>query len=306
MSSYPHRGRRSLSVTSLAAAAVLALAVAASPAAATARPVHSPTAGTAQAAAAASVITNAPTAIRLGAAKQTIPVVIRSSFTGRYASAKLVEPSTGPRFGATVSAQATRWALSVPVTGTSVNRYGPWRWDVRVLDQAAVAHDISVNTVLKANSLLGLSATSTGEPGVTITVALRAWNNTVARYQGWAGQGVYIQKQAPNGSWVTVGAVTSDPHGNAVTTLGTRSGVYRVYNHDTTTTWGATSTAVRVTAPTKPAPPANPGDAVNCSDFTTWRAAQNYYEKYFPYYGDIAKLDANHNGIACESLPGAP
>jgi len=303
VSSSPHR-RRSLAVTGLSA--VAALAVAASPAAATARGVHSPT-GTAQAAAvAASVITNAPTAIRLGAARQTIPVVVRSSFTGTYASAKLVDPRTGPRFGAAVTTQANRWALYVPVTGTSVNRYGPWRWDVRVLDQAAVAHNISVNTVLKANSLLGLSATSTGEPGVTITVALRAWNNTVARYQGWAGQGVYIQKQAPNRSWVTVGAVTSDPHGNAVKTLGTRSGLYRVYDHDTTTTWGATSAAVRVTAPTKPAPPANPGDRVNCPDFTTWRAAQNYYEKYFPYYGDIAKLDADHDGITCETLPGAP
>lgn len=303
MSSSPHR-RRNLAVTGLAAVAVLA--VFASPAAATVRPVHSPAAGSVQVAAAASVITNAPTAIRLGAAKQTIPVVVRSSFTGTYASAKLVEPSTGPRFGATVTAQANRWAMSVPVTGTSVNRYGPWRWDVRVLDQSAVAHNISVNTVLKANSLLGLSATSTGEPGVTITVALRAWNNTVARYQGWAGQGVYIQKQAPNGSWVSVGAVTSDRRGNAVKTLGTRSGVYRVYDHDTTTTWGATSPAVRVTAPTKPAPPANPGDRVNGPDFTTWRAAQNYYEKYFPYYGDIAKLDADHDGIACETLPGAP
>jgi len=304
VSSSPDR-RRSLTVTGLTAVAVLA--VAASPAAATARPVHSPTTGTAQATAtAASVITNAPTAIRLGAAKQTIPVVVRSSFTGTYAAAKLVDPYTGPRFGAAVTTQATRWALYVPITGTSVNRYGAWQWDVKVLDQAAVAHTISVNTVLKANSLLGLSATSTGEPGVTLTVALRAWNNTVARYQGWPGQGVYIQKQAPNGDWVNVGAVTSDPRGNAVKTLGTRSGVYRVYDHDTTTTWGATSHAVRVTAPTTPAPPRNPGDTVNCSDFTTWRAAQDYYQKYFPYYGDIAKLDADHDGITCETLPGAP
>jgi len=59
----------------------------------------------------------------------------------------------------------------------------------------------------------------------------------------------------------------------------------------------------------KPAPapkPANPGDTKNCSDFSTWREAQNWYEKYFPYYGDVAKLDGNNDGIACESRPGAP
>lgn len=197
----------------------------------------------------------------------------------------------------------------MPITGTSVNRYGAWRWDIRVLDQAGAAHDTSVTTVLKANSLLGLNATSTGEPGVTITVALRVWNNTVARYQGWPGQAVYIQKQTRNGGWVNVGAVTSDRRGNAVKTVGTRSGVYRVYDHDTATLWGTTSRPVRVVAPTQPPPPPpppNPGDAVNCSDFSTWRAAQNWYEKYFPYYGDVAHLDADHDRIACETLPGHP
>lgn len=54
------------------------------------------------------------------------------------------------------------------------------------------------------------------------------------------------------------------------------------------------------------ASPTNPGDTVNCSDFATWRAAQNWYEKYFPFYGDIAVLDGNNDGYACTSLPGAP
>lgn len=55
-----------------------------------------------------------------------------------------------------------------------------------------------------------------------------------------------------------------------------------------------------------PKPPANPGDTKNCSDFKTWAEAQAWYEKYFPYYGDVAKLDRDGDGIACESLPGAP
>ncbi len=48
---------------------------------------------------------------------------------------------------------------------------------------------------------------------------------------------------------------------------------------------------------------ANPGDTVNCDDFDTQAQAQAWFEKYEPYYGDIARLDRDDNGIACESLP---
>lgn len=57
-------------------------------------------------------------------------------------------------------------------------------------------------------------------------------------------------------------------------------------------------------APTPP--PGNPGDVRNCTDFSTWRAAQDWFEKYYPSYGDVAKLDFDNDLIACESLPGAP
>jgi putative cell wall-binding protein len=53
-------------------------------------------------------------------------------------------------------------------------------------------------------------------------------------------------------------------------------------------------------------PPANPGDSKNCTDFTTWRQAQDWYDAYAPTYGDVAGLDADHDGVACETLPGAP
>lgn len=56
----------------------------------------------------------------------------------------------------------------------------------------------------------------------------------------------------------------------------------------------------------KPVIPPNPGDTKNCSNFKTWREAQNWFEYYYPYYGDVARLDGNNDGIACESLPGAP
>jgi hypothetical protein len=50
------------------------------------------------------------------------------------------------------------------------------------------------------------------------------------------------------------------------------------------------------------APPAQPADR-NCSDFSTHAQAQAWFEKYYPYYGDFANLDAEGDGIACESLP---
>jgi hypothetical protein len=52
--------------------------------------------------------------------------------------------------------------------------------------------------------------------------------------------------------------------------------------------------------------PANPGDTKNCGDFSTWREAQDWFEYYYPHYGDVARLDADGDRIACETLPGAP
>ncbi|AEE47679.1 HNH endonuclease family protein [Cellulomonas fimi] len=65
-------------------------------------------------------------------------------------------------------------------------------------------------------------------------------------------------------------------------------------------------------APVEPPPapdaaaPANPGNAVDCRDFATWAEADAWFRTYEPYYGDVAELDGNDDGEACESLPGAP
>lgn len=44
----------------------------------------------------------------------------------------------------------------------------------------------------------------------------------------------------------------------------------------------------------------------DCSDFATWRAAQDFYLAAGGPARDPHGLDGNRNGIACESLPGAP
>ena len=48
--------------------------------------------------------------------------------------------------------------------------------------------------------------------------------------------------------------------------------------------------------------PPNPGDTVGCADFATWQEAQDWYDTYAPHYGDVASIDGNNNGVACEKL----
>jgi len=53
-------------------------------------------------------------------------------------------------------------------------------------------------------------------------------------------------------------------------------------------------------------PPPNPGDTKNCTDFATWSEANAWFQTYYPYYGDVANLDSDHDGDPCETLPGHP
>ncbi len=71
---------------------------------------------------------------------------------------------------------------------------------------------------------------------------------------------------------------------------------------------GMTAVPAASTPEPQPEPdrPLNPGDSKNCGDFGTWREAQDWFEYYYPHYGDVARLDADDDRIACESLPGAP
>lgn len=50
-------------------------------------------------------------------------------------------------------------------------------------------------------------------------------------------------------------------------------------------------------------PPSNPGDRRKCADFETYEEALKYYETFFPYYGDVARLDRDNDGVPCPGLP---
>lgn len=61
--------------------------------------------------------------------------------------------------------------------------------------------------------------------------------------------------------------------------------------------------------PTSTAPPGGSapcnctGPDLDCADFPTHRAAQACFEYCYPQYGDIFRLDGDHDGLACELLP---
>ena len=62
---------------------------------------------------------------------------------------------------------------------------------------------------------------------------------------------------------------------------------------------GAVAAATRETLP-------NPGDTKNCVDFEFFEDAKQFYDRYFPLYGDVAKLDRDEDGVPCPGLPHTP
>jgi hypothetical protein len=66
------------------------------------------------------------------------------------------------------------------------------------------------------------------------------------------------------------------------------------------------TTTPATTPPTTAPKPGNPGDTKNCTDFATYQEALAWFNTYFPYYGDVANLDSDHDGQPCETLPGHP
>ena len=83
---------------------------------------------------------------------------------------------------------------------------------------------------------------------------------------------------------------------------GPPTGVYVLPAATSTTTSTATTTSTTLTTTVVP----NPGNTKNCSDFSTYIEAKAWFDTYFPYYGDVARLDGDNDGEPCESLPGGP
>ena len=68
----------------------------------------------------------------------------------------------------------------------------------------------------------------------------------------------------------------------------------------------STTTTTAITTATESATPENPGDTKNCGDFENYHQAKAWFDTYYPYYGDVARLDGDNDGEPCESLPAGP
>jgi len=55
--------------------------------------------------------------------------------------------------------------------------------------------------------------------------------------------------------------------------------------------------------PLNPTPTSRARKLPRCVDFPTYEDADRWYELYFPFYGDVAKLDRDGDGIPCSGLP---
>jgi len=63
---------------------------------------------------------------------------------------------------------------------------------------------------------------------------------------------------------------------------------------------------IRTTSKAFTSIPNNPGDIKNCGDFEYYEDAKRFYDRYYTFYGDVAKLDRDGNGIPCEKLAHTP
>lgn len=137
--------------------------------------------------------------------------------------------------------------------------------------------------------------------------------NTTSRGQTIAG---LVTAPVGNGGSVTLyaepgGHLIADVFGYYSGSGATSDGRYvplaptRILDTRSTTTPAPAASPSNSASPSPSAsgPPPNPGDTKNCSDFQTQHEAQAWFDTYYPYYGDVAQLDADNDRIACESLP---
>lgn len=80
-----------------------------------------------------------------------------------------------------------------------------------------------------------------------------------------------------------------------------KSLLYIPENSFTTTSTSTTTTTIVLVSQ-----PDNPGDTKNCGDFETYDEAKVWFDTYYEYYGDVARLDRDDDLEPCESLPGGP
>ena len=131
----------------------------------------------------------------------------------------------------------------------------------------------------------------TATDGATITVDWTATTDTYA-----TGHRVF-RATSSGGPYTQIAEVT--PQTTTTYVDSPAPGTYYYVVQAVAGTW----TSVNSNEAVGSAVPPNPGNSVNCSDFTTQAEAQAWFDFYYPWYGDVAFLDSDNDLIACESLP---
>lgn len=239
-----------------------------------------------------------------GADRYATAVAINQAFFPN-GSSSISFLATGTNFPDALSGAAVAGALRAPLYLTTPNcvpasahaALGSMSPAIKVvMGGASVVSDAAANNVgCLASSVPTISGTA--KVGDILTANAGSWTPGTSLTYEWYVGGAYY------GGGTTL-ALTAGMVGKAVTVRVT--GTLAGYASVTQTSRPLTVTAATPSPPPQPSRPANPGDSKNCNDFATWAQAQAWFNTYYPYYGDIAKLDGDNDGIACESLPGAP
>jgi hypothetical protein len=196
-----------------------------------------------------------------------------------YANGKAIR--TGGRSSSyTIPAAVVGRTLTVKVTGRQTG--------YTTLTRASAGKKVAAATLRTGSVTISDTTPRTGQK---LTVRRGTWTGgTSFRYQ-WYANGTAIR-----GATSTTYTVASSLKGKRLTVSvkGTKAGY-------ATATKSSAATA-RVTAPA-PRPVATPPRDLDCGDFPNWAAAQREYERTIRAgLGDYHRLDADHDGSACDSM----
>ncbi len=160
------------------------------------------------------------------------------------------------------------------------------------------------NYRLDPDSLIAVSSSANRSKGAKSPDEWKPTNNEYwCEYAyDWIRIKDYWNLTATQAEWdALVSMIESCPEGFAYADA-QQEPVVELPNPTTTTSSTTTSSTTTVAS----SQPDNPGDTKNCGDFANYSEAKSWFDIYFPYYGDVANLDGDNDGVPCESLSGAP
>ena len=179
--------------------------------------------------------------------------------------------------------------------GGNVDKSGPHRvWIVRSSDDMIINREL----VRSGFAFVRRGANIDNNAISNIVQELNEME-TNARRNGLGIFKLCTTDNAPNSNVDTDNAPTSSPSNSNFIAQ------FEPLEYTTQTSWGDDG-GKQILVPKQSSSstiPSNPGDIKGCSDFATYEEALSWYETYYPYYGDVAKLDRRGKGVPCSGLP---